>query len=186
MRRMIALLSVLILALVACGDDDTTLVSDDTGTTLDESSTTDDNDSDDDNGNDDTTTTEAETTTTTEPRPAYTGGFEVDYETGNVTIDTYAAFLEEHGAPEGGAEAAAVELLSDIDAEPSVSSLAADGGRTLVTVEYDDLADDSVAAERYEIVFVGDGDDMFIESGSWASRCQEGRGHQDYAVDLCL
>lgn len=175
MRRMIVLLSVLVLALVACGDDDTSIVSDGTSTTTTEGT---------DTSGDETTTTE--TTPTTSPRPAYTGGFEVDHETGNVTIDAYGEFLAEHGLPEGGVEAAALELLADIDAEASVSQIAADGGRTLVTVEYADLGDDSVAAERYEIVFVGDGDDVFVESGSWASRCHEGRGHQDFQVAHCL
>lgn len=181
MRRIIVLLSVAALALVACGDDDTSIVSDDTSTTVDvgDTSTTAD-------GGDDTSTTEAETTTTTEPRPDYTGGFEVDYDTGNVDIAAYEPFLSEHGAPAGGPEGAALELLGDIDSDANVSSIAADGGRTLVTVEFEDLGDDSVAAERYEIVFVGDGDEIFIESGSWASRCHEGRGHQDYQVALCI
>lgn len=183
MRRMMVLLTALALLIAACGDDDGTVVAGDSSTT----SSADTSGTD----QDETTTTEAETTTTTEPRAAYTDGFEVDHETGNVNIDAYAAFLGEHGAPEGGAEEAALELLtggdSSPDVTPQVSSIAADGGRTVVTVEFEDLGDDSVAAERYEIVFVGgDGEDLIIESGSWASRCQEGRGHQDYEVALCV
>jgi hypothetical protein len=175
--RPIVLVFAMLLAVAACGDDDTSIIaSDDTSTTEAPA--------------DDPTTTSTDTTTTTTepPRAAYTAGFEVDYDTGNVDISAYDAFLAEHGAPPGGAEGAALEFLGEVYGEvaPAVSSIPADGGRIVVTVEYTDLPDDSVEAERFEIVFVGDTDDLFVESGSWASRCQAGRGHQDFQVALCV
>lgn len=188
-RRLTVLFGVLGLLVAACGDDDTDVAVDDPTTTEAPES-------------DETTTTEApdpdETTTTEAPapdadRPDYTGGFEVDYDSGDVDVSSYAEFLAEHGAPSTGPEGAALEMLGDRYAESldmgtdeQVESTLADGGRTVVTVIYDGLPDDSVAAERYELVFIGEGDEMIIESGSWASRCQPDRGHQDWAIGTCL
>ena len=180
MRRSIALLAVLTLSLVACGDDEPTIVADDTTTTADEV--------------EDTTTTEADETTTTStapPRVEFTGTYDFDPETGEVDISEYVAYLAEYGPPEGGPEDAALEFLGDPYANEEsvttdVTAEPADGGRTVVIVTYEGLPDDSVAAVRFELVFVGDADDMIFESGSWASRCQEGRGHQEFSTGLCV
>jgi hypothetical protein len=189
MRRLLVPLAVLALLLAACGDDDTTTVTDTTTTTTSEPAAPvgeDPDDGDDLDEGDDAIDPDAD-------RPEYTGAFEVDYDTGEVDVAEYAAFLAEHGAPSGGPEAAALEMLGatyaesiEMGTELDVSSEAADGGRTVVTVTYENLPDDSVAAERYELVFVGDGGDTFLESGSWASRCQPGRGHQEFSLGLCL
>ena len=168
-RRLIALLGVLALTFTACGNDDETDVAVEDATT-----TTEEVDVDAD-------------------RPDYLGGYDVDFETGAVDIAAYAAFLDEHGGPADGPEAAALELLGDTYAESldmgteeQVSSVMADGGRTVVTVIYDGLPDDSVTAVRYEFVFIGGGADLIVESASWASRCQPNRGHQDWDTGLCL
>ena len=188
-RRLIVLFGVLGLLVAACGDDDTEVA-------VEDPPPTEAADLDDEPG--DEPAEDPTTTTTTEPdpdvdRPDYTDGYEVDYESGDVDISAYGEFLAEHGAPAAGAEAAALELLGDsyaesldMGTEERVSSVLADGGRTVVTVIYDGLPDDSVAAERYELVFIGEGDEMIIESGSWASRCQPDRGHQDWDTGLCL
>lgn len=191
MRRLIAILGILVLSLAACGNDDDPSIIDsgDTSSTAgDDIDDTDPGDDTDDTGSDDTDSDDDTTTTTTEPeRVAYEGGYEVDTSTGIVDISAYEAFLAEHGSPPGGPQAAAVEMIGpSYEIEPGVSSMLADGGRTVVTLEFTDLADDSVEAERYEVVFVGDEDDLIIESASWASRCQEGRGHQEYQAALCL
>lgn len=171
MRRLLTVLAALALLLAACGDDDGAVtVGDEPATST-------------------STTASTTTTTTTEPepeRPAYTGGYELDPETGEVDVSAYQAFLAEHGAPEGGAEAAALELLGGaFEVGPTVTSEPADGGRTVVVVLAEGLADDSVEAERFELVFVADGDALILESGSWASRCQPGRGHDDFATGRC-
>ena len=180
MRRLLALLAALSLLLLACGDDDGGEVGagDDTTTSTSEPPTSlgDEPDDADEPGEE------------VEPeRPAFTEDVTVDPETGEVDIVTYQRFLAAHGAPEGGAEAAALEMLAGrSEVEPTVTSEAADGGRTVISVVYEGLADDSVAAERFELVFVADGDALILESGSWASRCQPGRGHEEFATGLCL
>lgn len=189
-RRLIALLAVTALGLAACGDDDA-----DADVAVDDPTTT-------------TTTTEADVAGDPDEdgtedgdgvvdpdidRPDYTGGFTVTHETGEVDVSAYADFVAEHGAPAAGLEAAGREMIEpsyeeslDMGADLDVSSAPADGGRTVVTVVVDGLPDDSIAAERFELVFIGGGDDVVLESGSWAQRCQPGRGHQDWDVELCV
>ena len=56
-----------------------------------------------------------------------------------------------------------------------------------VTVTIEDLADDSIDAVRYVMRFEDFGDDAIrLATGSWSQRCQPGRGHQDFATDLCV
>jgi hypothetical protein len=183
-RRLMALLAVAALGLAACGDDDTDVAVDDPTTTTTEPAADPDDDGTD--AGDGVVDPDAD-------RPDYTGGYTVDYDTGEVDVSAYADFLAEHGAPAAGLEAAGRELIEpshqeslSMGADLEVSSAPADGGRTVVTVVVDGLPDDSIAAERFELVFVGDGDDVLIESGSWAQRCWPGRGHQDWDVELCL
>ncbi len=179
MRRVWVLLAVVGLVLVGCGNDDTEVSSDPPEET---------------SPGDDTTETEpADTgaTETTEPeieRPTFAGSHDVDHETGNVDVSEYASFLAEHGPPAGGGPVeASLEMLSSMGDEtpPQVSESAAEGGRSVVTVTFDNLLDDSVAAIRYELVFVSDGG-LILESGSWASRCQPNRGHQEFDTGLCI
>lgn len=188
--RILAVLAVGAFALVACGDDDTAVdVGDDPTTTATDAPAVDDpdgtDDSDDDAGDegDDAIDPDAD-------REPFTGGLTFDADTGEVEVADYAGFLAEHGAPSTGVQGAALEFLDSVygveGPEPTVSSLPADGGRTVVTVIYEGLMDDSVAAERFELVFIGSGDDIIFESGSYASRCQEGRGHQEFATGLCI
>ena len=49
------------------------------------------------------------------------------------------------------------------------------------------LLDDSVRAQRYKLELSRRDDGTWkIESASWAQRCQEGRGHQDFSPELCV
>jgi hypothetical protein len=184
MRRLLALLGALALLLTACGDDDAAIgVGDDptTTTTSEPAPIGEDPDDGDLDEGDDAIDPDAD-------RPSYTGGFDFDPETGEVDVAAYQAFLAEHGGPAAGPEAAAVEMLAGAysEVEPQISSEPADGGRTVVTVLYQDLPDDSVEAHRFELVFIGDGDELILESGSWAGRCQPGRGHQEFSTGLCV
>lgn len=190
-RRLIAVLGVAMLVLASCGDDDDAVGTDDTidtPTTVTTEAEEPTDPPEDPNGPDDGDDPDAD-------RPPWTGSYEIDYETGDVDISEYAAFLDEHGTPSGGIHEAALEMLDDQYTEgegaesqdpPAVSSFLADGGRTVVSVTFDGLLDDSVAAVRFELVFVGDDDDVILESGSWASRCQPGRGHEEFAAELCV
>ncbi|MDZ7676975.1 MAG: hypothetical protein U5K29_00295 [Acidimicrobiales bacterium] len=188
MWRLLALLGVLALAAAACGDDSTTITADDpTSTSATVSSTTtstttpppDDDPADEgDEGED-----------PVDARPDYEGGYDVDPESGEVDVSEYADFLADHGPPTGGGPVdAALELLGEAygEVEPDVSSRPADGGRTIVAVELGPLQDDSVAAVRFELIFIGgEAGDLVLESASWASRCQPGRGHQEFSTGLC-
>ena len=56
----------------------------------------------------------------------------------------------------------------------------------LVTVTTSNFFDDSVAADRWQLVLErGDEGRIAFVSGTWASSCQPGRGHQDFSTDLC-
>jgi len=49
------------------------------------------------------------------------------------------------------------------------------------------LLDDSVRSLRYRLELSRREDGTWtIESASWAQRCHEGRGHQDFSPELCL
>jgi hypothetical protein len=185
MRRTLALIAALFLVLAACGDDDGEVGTGDEPTTTTTSEPPppigEDPDEGDMDEGDDAIDPDAD-------RPAYTDGVDFDPETGEVDVTAYQAFLAEHGGPSTGADTAAIEMLgpSYTEADLEMTTEPADGGRTVVIVVFDNLRDDSVAAHRFELVFVGDGDDLILESGSWASRCQPGRGHQEFSTGLCV
>ncbi|MGY6500342.1 MAG: hypothetical protein ACXIVQ_05505 [Acidimicrobiales bacterium] len=192
-RSFVALAMALVLVLAACGDDDVDAASDEPAEETTTTTAVVDGEVDDTDEPEPTTT--STTTAPVDDRPAFEGGYEVDYETGEVDVSAYAAFLAEHGGPSGGAYDAALEMLADQYSEeegdeaqdpPAISSFLADGGREVVSVTFDGLLDDSVAAVRFELVFIGDGEDLIIESASWASRCQPGRGHQEFSTGLCV
>ncbi|MFP3906678.1 MAG: hypothetical protein ACLFWR_06575 [Acidimicrobiales bacterium] len=184
--RLLTPLGVLALALVACGDSTTITADDPTSTSTTLSSTTTTTPSSDDDPADEGDEGEAPV----DARPDYEGDYDVDPESGEVDVSEYADFLADHGPPtDGGPVDAALELLGEAygEVEPDVSSRPADGGRTIVTVEFGPLQDDSVAAVRFELIFIGGEEgDMVLESASWASRCQPERGHQEYSTGLCL
>ena len=53
-----------------------------------------------------------------------------------------------------------------------------------VTVTIENLADDSIAAVRYEMRFEDSGNDAIrLAAGSWSQRCQPGRGHEDFSTE---
>jgi hypothetical protein len=50
----------------------------------------------------------------------------------------------------------------------------------------DGLGDDSVRARSYELTFTRRPDGTWrIDSATWAQRCHEGRGHQDFSPEPC-
>jgi hypothetical protein len=63
----------------------------------------------------------------------------------------------------------------------------AGGPDTPVTVQLDDLADDSIRTVRYELVLEPRDDGTWrIESAAWSQRCRAGRGHQGFSPEPCL
>ncbi len=57
--------------------------------------------------------------------------------------------------------------------------------RTVVVTE-DGLLDDSVQAARYVLRFRrGENERWQLVSAEWSQRCRPGRGHQDFAPELC-
>jgi hypothetical protein len=60
------------------------------------------------------------------------------------------------------------------------------GGPTTVTVVLDGLADDSVRATRDVLHFMPDGTKWRLESAVRTQRCQQGRGHADFAAGACV
>jgi len=55
-----------------------------------------------------------------------------------------------------------------------------------VTVTIGRLADDSIEAVRYQLRFERDDAGFRLAAGTWAQRCQPGRGHQDFSTELCV
>ena len=61
------------------------------------------------------------------------------------------------------------------------------GDSATATLTLEGLMDDSVRAQRYELDLSRRADGTWkVESASWAQRCHEGRGHQDFSPELCL
>jgi hypothetical protein len=62
-----------------------------------------------------------------------------------------------------------------------------EGASATATLTLDGLFDDSVAAQRYDLELTRRDDGTWtIDSASWAQRCQEGRGHQDFSPEPCV
>jgi hypothetical protein len=55
-----------------------------------------------------------------------------------------------------------------------------------VTVTLEGLLDDSIAAERFELALVRDGEVWKLDSATWAQRCAPGRGHEDFSTQPCV
>lgn len=111
---------------------------------------------------------------------------------GTVPVEEFAAFQE--GVDERWERSAALVAgefvrLDERDASRTVvdaNTGPEGGGPATVTVTLVGLQDDSVAAERYVLQLRRDGDAWSLESGTWAQRCQQGRGHQDFTPEPCV
>lgn len=61
------------------------------------------------------------------------------------------------------------------------------GGGQTVVVTLDGLADDSVRTERWTLGFEEAGDGTYALTGALRElRCHEGRGHQEFAGEVCI
>lgn len=110
---------------------------------------------------------------------------------GTVAVDGFAEHQESVEEPwEGSAVMAAAEFLRLDERTATRTSIEATSGpegtgpeRVVVTL--DGLLDDSIRAERWTLVFEPDNENYLLTSAEWAQRCQPGRGHQDFSVELC-
>jgi hypothetical protein len=60
------------------------------------------------------------------------------------------------------------------------------GTEATVLVTMQGLLDDSIQAVRYTLEFAKRGVGWQLLSAAWGQRCAEGRGHQDFSVELCV
>lgn len=112
---------------------------------------------------------------------------------GAVSTDGFAGFQQEVDElwERSPAMAAAVFLRLDerravrttIDAKAGPEG----GGGQTVIVTLDGIPDDSVRTERWTLGFEEAADGVYALTGALRElRCHEGRGHQDFAGEVCL
>jgi hypothetical protein len=116
-----------------------------------------------------------------------------DTTTGAVTVTPFNDYLASASVPVNRSPCDAARVLLHLDRprqEGETVSVAVDPegvANATVTVTFDHLADDSVAAVRYVLRFEDFGDDAIrLAAGSWSQRCQPGRGHEDFTTELCV
>jgi hypothetical protein len=111
---------------------------------------------------------------------------------GALAVDAFNDFLDEYPEyAESPFEAATEFLRLDERTAGETSLVATTEGESpspvSVVVTLDRLADDSVRAQRYELVFEDQGDDGWrLVSGVETQRCQQGRGHQSFSPEPCV
>jgi len=112
---------------------------------------------------------------------------------GAVSTDGFSGFQQEVDEEweRSPAMAAAVFLRLDerkaarttIDAKAGPEG----GGGQTVVVTLDGLADDSVRTERWTLGFEEAADGVYALTGALRElRCHEGRGHEDFAGEICV
>jgi hypothetical protein len=175
MRRLPALLAVLLASACTGDDESATTVTVTTATTVTV-----------------TETTITETTTVPAPAGTWTGLQEPLPADGILPVNAFNAYAESVDEPwERDLAATVDEFVGRDEAEaPSVSFQATSGpeggGPTSASLLLDGLLDDSVRARRYDLTLGRRPDGTWrIDSASWAQRCQEGRGHQAFTPALC-
>ena len=117
----------------------------------------------------------------------------IDTTTGTVNVAPFNEYLLAASVPVNRSPCDAARVLLHLDRprqEGETVSVAVDpegAANATVTVTIEHLADDSIAAVRYAMRFEDFGDDAIrLAAGSWSQRCQPGRGHQDFATELCV
>jgi hypothetical protein len=112
----------------------------------------------------------------------------LDETTGQLDVAPFNDFLRSDvAAIAAPCDAARVLLHLDRPLDDGTSAIVVAEPGGVVTVTLDHLADDSVAAVRYVLLFAGDGDGSIrLTSGSWMQRCRPDRGHDDFSTELCV
>ena len=109
---------------------------------------------------------------------------------GKLPVDAFNARAESVDEPwERDLAALTQEFLALREQESSTRSFnsTSSGDSATATLLVDGLGDDSVRARSYELTFERRADGTWrIVSASWAQRCHEGRGHQEFSPEPCL
>jgi hypothetical protein len=124
------------------------------------------------------------------PSDAWTGDVAalVDRATGRIDVAAFNEFLAGAGGSAATSPCDAVRVLLHLDRpldEGTIAIVAVESDGTVIAT-LDRLADDSIKAVRYSLVFSDSGGGARVESATWAQRCQSGRGHDGFSVELCV
>jgi hypothetical protein len=105
---------------------------------------------------------------------------------GVIAIDAYNAYLDAH--PERAMDQMAVALKFVAPAFGPAGHLETSAlSNNAIAVVHSGLPDDSISAERWELVLETRPDGSWrLTSARWSQQCQSGRGHQDFTVELCV
>ena len=112
----------------------------------------------------------------------------VDRATGHIDVTTFNDFLAGAGASVAASPCDAARMLLHLERpldEGTIVILVVEPDGT-VTATLDRLADDSVRAVRYGLVFADAGGALHLDSATWTQRCQSGRGHDDFSIEPCI
>lgn len=135
------------------------------------------------------TTTITETTQTTTP-PRLPFPLPAD---GTLSVDAFNAYAESIDEPWERDLTALTDAFVEAGASEATqrsfqaTSSGEGGASASASLTLEGLLDDSVRAERYDLELSRRADGTWkIESASWAQRCQPGRGHQAFTPAPCL
>jgi hypothetical protein len=138
-----------------------------------------------------TTTVTGQAPTTTAPAASAWSGLSFPLpEDGSLPVDQFNAYAETVDEPWERDLAGVMDAFVEAGAGDACSrsfQATSSGDSATATLTLEGLMDDSVRAQRYELD-LGRRDDgtWKVESASWAQRCHEGRGHQDFSPEPCL
>ena len=117
----------------------------------------------------------------------------VDPTTGAIDVTPFNDFLQFAAGPVNRSPCDAARVLLHLDRPRdstetvSVAVEPEGAANATVTVTIDQLADDSIAAVRYDLRFEDSGNDAIrLATAVWSQRCQPGRGHQDFSTEPCV
>ncbi|MET0560354.1 MAG: hypothetical protein ABW012_01865 [Gaiellaceae bacterium] len=112
---------------------------------------------------------------------------------GAVSTDGFSGFQQEVDEDWERSPAMAAAVFLRLDERKAVRSTIdakagpEGGGGQTVVVTLDGVPDDSVRSERWTLGFEEAADGVYALTGALRElRCHEGRGHQDFAGEVCL
>ena len=124
---------------------------------------------------------------------SWSGNAEADPTSGEVDAAAFNRYLEDAGPPVSTSPCDAARVFLHLDRPQEEGETVdlrvepEDAPEATVTVTFDNLADDSVAAVRWTLQFEPAEDDSIrLARGRVGQRCQPGRGHQDFSPELCI
>ena len=113
-------------------------------------------------------------------------------EDGVLPVEEFNAYTEEVDLPWERDLVSVVNAFveagaSDAGSRSFESTSRDEGATATATLTLDGLFDDSVRAQRYDFELTRRADRTWeIMSATWAQRCRQARGHQDFSPEPCL